>query len=165
MYHLSFTLSFCLLFWGCLRRIKSGHSKTLRPFDNFLAESIAGIHHFRICPQMAVKVGQLSSFGLNGFGDGHSSVNKVDDPFEVGLLEASGSQGMRPQTDAPRHQGTFVARHRVLVQGDVDLVAHIFNASTVDTLEKEPLNLLCTLHCSITVKHNCGILYGVFELY
>ena len=103
---------------------------------------------------MAVKVGQLSSLGLNGFGDGHSSVDKVDDPFEVGLLEASGSQGMRPQTDASRHQGTFVARHRVLVQGDVDLVAHIFNAGTVDTLETEPLNLLCTLHCSI-LKHNC----------
>ena len=117
----------------------------MRPFDNFFAESLARVDHFRVGPHVKVKVCQLPTLGLNGFGDGHSPVDKVDDPFEVGLLEASGGQGMGPQSDAPRHQGTFVTWHRVLVQGDLDLVAHIFNSGTVDTLETEPgFNLLYT---------------------
>lgn len=79
-------------------------------------------------------VGLLRQRVLNVVGDLDGLVNVVNNLDEVLLTQTSGCHGWGTDTHTTWNESGLVAWDRVLVQGDVDLFAHVLNTSTVDAL-------------------------------
>lgn len=109
------------------------------PFGNFLAQAQNLRNSLRgnLGLEVLEPVGSLGEFCLDALGDLNALIDVAGNALELFLAHAAGGHGRSTNTETVRGEGRLVARDRVLVAGDVDLLQNSLKTGTVQSLVTE----------------------------